>query len=1093
MRKSASLLTVAAVLLVVAWRGGPEPARVTQQPDPITVVESTASQLTLNVSLPEMYIHTAEMADGNTYHVVTVEGSGMSAAGKPAVPLFGRWILIPNGTNTEIIVDPGPPEILEGIQLQPAQLPLLNLEDAPPPPFTKDEEVYATDTDYPGVFARLEQTKIMRGQEMTMLWLYPYQYNPVQETLYSYPNLNVTVQFIGNLEPIPAGLKSETYDDMLRNLAINADAIRSAEEEATPPVESHPFTGPYGWDYLIFTHPQFATAANKLAAWKNKMGFKTLVTQIPPKWKASDIKNAIQGAYDNWDIAPQYVLLIGDAEYVPTHYKTLHPYESMAGGKGTQGYTATDLYYVTLQGNDYVPDIATGRLSVDTATEADDRVDGIINYEKNPVTDSSFYNTVTIAAYFQDGVSGGWSPDGIADSRFAQTSEDLALFFSKPQYNINKTVKRIYYTKSNITPTKWNNNQFVVLNNFGGGPAGNAGAPIPAHLKKPSFAWNGNYQNITDAVQAGTFLLTHRDHGGRRKWSHPEYSWADAFLLQNPSLLPVVWSVNCQTGWFDNETDFQKKPGIKDSTENWEEAFSEYWERPAYAAYPPYRDYGAVGIIAATRVTDSIYNDRLMWGWTDAIWPDFPITPAVGIQGGSILHMGDVLNYGKSYMSTQVPDNVWRKTHFETYHWFGDPSMEIRTETPLLTLAVKPDPWPWALHPRDFSVHVDWEDLYGTGSSSPKKATVTISKPATSDYWVGTTDVNGDVTFPNLVTTALGTYDVVVTASNSVPYTGTFESLAGPAGGIRMDAGLYSCASTVEVKVADADLMGLGTLDVSLSTGGGDAETVGLRETGAETGMFVGTIPTADAGVVAGDGTLQVSDGETIAADYQDENDGTGSSVWVQDTAVVDCQPPIFDGLISATPDRESVELQWAAASESNSVTIYNIYRDNTAGSSIGSLSRSNLRSKGIVRSLSGPGWFDQAHHRFDNPGGAELDLQSLIGSTWALSYQDYGAEPGQMYNYVVRAQDAAGNEDGNAIELSARVPIAGDANNDCLVNLTDIQRVAGRWHTSCHAPDPDNKAGTPNYETLSDLNLDCNIDIRDIMTAAAHLEDTCP
>lgn len=1045
MRKPVGLLAVAAVLFAVAWRDGSGPARITQQPDPIIVAESTASQLVVQVSLPEMYIHEAEMADGNTYHVVTVEGSGMSDAGKPAVPLFGRWILIPNGTDTEVAVDPGPPEVLEGIRLQPAQLPLLDLEDAPPPPFTKDEEIYAADTDYPGSFAWLEPVKIMRGQQLTILWLYPYHYNPVQETLYSYPNLTVTVQFIGDLEPIPFRLKSETYDDMMHNLTLNGDAILSAQEEAESSVDPHPYTGPYGWNYLIFTPPDFAAAANKFAAWKNKMGFKTLVTQIPSKWKASDIKNAIQGAYDNWDIAPQYVLLIGDAEYVPTHYKTLHPYESMAGGTGTQGYTATDLYYVTLQGNDYVPDVSIGRLSVDTATQADDRVDGIINYEKNPVTDSSFYDTVTIAAYFQDGVSGGWSPDGIADSRFAQTSEDLALFFSQSQYNINKTVKRVYYTKSNVTPTKWNNNQFVALNNFGGGPAGNAGAPIPAHLKKPGFAWDGDYQDITNAVQAGTFLLTHRDHGARRNWSHPYYGWADAFLLQNPSLLPVVWSVNCQTGWFDNETDFQKKPGIKDSTQNWEESFSEYWERPAYR---PYGDYGAVGIIAATRVTDSIYNDRLVWGWTDAIWPDFPITPAVGIQGGRILRMGNVLNYGKSYMSTQVPDNAWRKTHFEGYHWFGDPSMEIRTETPPLMVATKPDLWSWALHPRDFSVHVDWEDVYGTGSGSPKKATVTISKPDTSDYWVGTTDVNGDVTFPDLVTTDLGTYDVVLTASNSVPYTGTFESLAGPAGGIRMDAGLYSCASTVEVKVADADLMGLGTLDVSLATEGGDVETVGLGETGAETGMFVGTIPTADTEVLAGDGILQVYDGDDIVADYLDENDGTDSSVWVQDTAVVDCQPPVFDGLIAATPDRESVELQWSAGSESNSVIIYNIYRNNTAG--------------------------------------------SPIGSTWALSFRDYDAEPGQTYSYVVRAQDAAGNEDDNTIELSGRVPIAGDANNDCLVNLTDVQRVAGRWHTSCHAPDPDNDAGTPNYETLSDLNLDCNIDMQDIMIAAAHLEDTC-
>ncbi len=1028
---------------------GPEPADAAQQADPVTVVESIASQLVVKVSLPEMYIHETQMADGNTYHVGTVEGSGLSDAGKPAMPYFGRWILIPNGTVAELVVDPGLTEVVAGIRLQPAQLPLLNLEDAPPPPFTKDEEIYATDADYPGVFARLEPVKIMRGQQLTILRLYPYQYNPVQERLSIYPDLTVTVRFIGDLEPISLRLKSESYDKMMRRIAINANAVLSAEEEARYPTNPHVYTGPYGWNYLIFTPPEFATAAHKLAAWKSKMGFKTLVTQIPSNWKASDIKNAIQGAYDTWDVAPEYVLLIGDAEYVPTHYKTLHPYEKMLGGKDTQGYTATDLYYTTLQGNDYIPDIAIGRLSVDTAAQAEERVDGIISYEQNPVTDSSFYNTVTIVAHFQDGIPGLIQPDGIADSRFAQTSEDLALFFSQPQYNINKTVKRIYYAKPNITPTKWNNNQIISLNNFGGGPAGNPGDPIPSHLRKPAFPWDGDAQDITNAVQAGTFLLTHRDHGGRQRWVHPAYDALNVFLLRNHSYLPVVWSVNCQTGWFDNETDFKKKPGIKDRTQNDEESFSEWWERPLFRFLDG--DDGAVGIIAATRVTDSIYNDRLMWGWTDAIWPGFiKIGGAPGI--GAVFRMGDVLNLGKLYMSSVIPDNEWRKLHFEAYHWFGDPAMEIRTEPPPLIAVIKPDLWPWVLHPRDLLIHVDWEDPYGTGSASPEKATVTISKPGIDDYWVGTTDVNGDVTFPDLVTTDLGTYEVVVTASNSVPYTGTFESLAGPAGGIRMDAELYSCPSTVEVEVADADLMGLGRLEIPLSTESGDVETISLWEMGAETGMFIGTIPAFVALVVPYDGILQVNDGDTIMAGYQDENDGTGSRVWVEDTALIDCQAPMFDGLISTTPDRESVELQWGAASEDNSVVIYNIYRGQTPGGSIG----------------------------------------SLIGTTWALSFRDYDAEPGQPYYYVVRAQDAVGNEDSNTTELSARVPIAGDANNDCVVNLTDIQQVAGRWHTSCHAPDPDGNASTPNYEPLSDLNLDCSIDIEDIMEAASHLGGAC-
>lgn len=208
---------------------------------------------------------------------------------------------------------------------------------------------------------------------------------------------------------------------------------------------------------------------------------------------------------------------------------------------------------------------------------------------------------------------------------------------------------------------------------------------------------------------------------------------------------------------------------------------------------PDDRSFYNTVTIAASRVTDSIYNDRLVWGWADAIWPDF--IPSKKATSFTFLRMGDVLNHGKKYMSQNVPNNAWRKLHFEAYHWFGDPAMEIRTEAPPLIVATKPDSWPWALHPQDFTVHVDWEDLYGPGlaaAAAPREATVTISKQDSPDHWVGATDETGDVTFPDLVTTELGTYDIVVTAPNSIPYEGTFESLPGSAGGLRMGDGIYS-------------------------------------------------------------------------------------------------------------------------------------------------------------------------------------------------------------------------------------------------------------------------------------------------------------
>ena len=77
---------------------------------------------------------------------------------------------------------------------------------------------------------------------------------------------------------------------------------------------------------------------------------------------------------------------------------------------------------------------------------------------------------------------------------------------------------------------------------------------MPDYLRKPAFAWDGNGFNITSAVNAGRFLVTHRDHGSATAWSSPGYPASQVSALTNGNRLPVVWSVNCLTGFFDKET-----------------------------------------------------------------------------------------------------------------------------------------------------------------------------------------------------------------------------------------------------------------------------------------------------------------------------------------------------------------------------------------------------------------------------------------------------------------------------------------------------------------------------------------------------------
>ena len=980
----------------------------------IEVLESSGTHLKVKTSLPGMYrLLPMEMPDGITYTPISAPGAGLFEQGKPNLPVFGEWILIPNGTEAHFEIDPGEPLVFENIKVPPGQ-PLPSDSEIIPLPFTKDQEVYAAEGNYPGIFAWMEPTKIIRGQACAIVWLYPYQYNPVKDTLAIYPNLTVTVLFNGEPTPVPLELKSEAFDLLKQRTAINFDAVVKAQDANPGPIVTPydvgpPNFGPYGWDYIIMTKPEFEYAANQLAAWREKTGFKTTVFIVPDGWQAKDIKKALEGAYKNWGKKPEYILIIGDAEHIPCFYETWHPmnekyqkkcdcYKCDSQPPFRESYVCTDFYYTTMDGNDLIPDIAIGRLSVDSHKEAVDRVEKIIEFEQNPVRDSSFYNHAAICTQFEDMnikvdnyYNPTCSPDTYEDHRRAQSAEDLALFLEDPYYGIEKEITRIYNANSNINPKHWSKDP----QNFDG-QITTVGGPIPKDLwRSNGFGWSGGPTNIINALNphwglvkchwtedyTGQFLLVYRGHGGKDNWRAPSLYIDRLNDLKNCNRLPVVWSLACNTGWFDNETDFNRMPDflknepLVDYTAVDDISFSEKWER--------LESGGAIGVLASTRVSYAYLNDLLLEGMVDAIWPNY-------VGGGTIsmLRMGNVLNFGKIHMLAMVSAlpyenpadpfkeeqrELKKKVNCEVYHWFGDPVTEIRIHAPnKIAVANLPEEWPWRLNKRDFSIHADSEDLFGN-TIPLKNAKVTLKKKETEEFWVKNTDEEGNVTFPDFVTISSGSYDIVVSAPQSIPFQGSFTSQAGPSGGIILDSKVYSCESELEIKLADVNAWKGQLPFINISASSDDKEKVILDQE-EESGMFSGEILTDPADVQIRDGILQVEDGQSITVTYFDDDNGEDGSGLVETTAVVDCQAPDFEGLKSAKIDNGRVVLSWDEAKDLHPPIFYNIYRKDEG--------TNNLQ---------------------------------LINSTWALSYPDHNLVYGRTY--IVRAQDAVGNEDDNTIE----------------------------------------------------------------------------
>jgi hypothetical protein len=602
---------------------------------------STLASIQINFNLPGFASHNLAINQDTYQKLEILSGGRLADIGKPELPCFSRFFIIPAGADIDVSVNINSSVIIDDLHIFPAQPPQIDRIGAPEEPFTIDEKFYAADVLYPENIVEVSKPIIVRGVNLVSVTIIPFKYNPAKNQLTVYNDLDIALNFSGGTElEIPARLYSETFFEFITSLVVNPGLLPRIDRGNIRLSDT-------GAEYLVISAPDFMDAAREFVVWKNQCGIDTeLRSTTETGGTASEIEAYIQNAYDTWDPVPVYILLVGDAEFVPVHYSDIHPYYGDVR-------TGTDLYYVTTDGTDIFPDIFHGRISCDTEEQADTIFHKIINYERNPVEDNpAFYNTINFAAYFQDS-----NNNGTADRFFLQRTEEVRTFMMTKGYTGN----RIYVTSSS-------NPRWYYY-----------GEPLP-----PDIVFNGSTQMITQRVQEGGFILQHRDHGSTDGWGEPEYEVPHVNALQNGNLLPVVFSINCETGWFDNETD--QAPA---NTPVGDVYFCEAFQRNPNG--------GAVAVFGHTRVSYSGYNDEMFKGFYDAIWLDFdPDYPAPNSTQPILrpqYRLGAALNFAKfwmydKYYLTSGEGYPWTPTYdktkleFEMMHLFGDPSMQIYTAEP---------------------------------------------------------------------------------------------------------------------------------------------------------------------------------------------------------------------------------------------------------------------------------------------------------------------------------------------------------------------------------------------------------------------------
>lgn len=429
------------------------------------------------------------------------------------------------------------------------------------------------------------------------------------------------------------------------------DELECEQNLVTPNLAYIPTNWFPGEGYLILSTSKYMEALSKLIEWKQELGFNVYFS-LNDSWTPELIKNKISEVYQSSYIL-EYVLLFGDEEDLPgtlvlddTHH--YNPYY-------------TDVLYGCMDGNDdLLPDLCIGRISVENLSQAQAVVEKIIKYENKEISVENM--TGVHISEFEDceqNTLHDYGPDGYEDGRSVRTSEDIVDGFLSME---DTSVKRIYVYDDDkmggFSPMYWNDDAF------------GDGEPLPSYLTDPSFNWNGNKDDIINAINEGCLYTLYIGHGYDMSWINPLFSSPYIKNLdQTP--VPLVFSMCCHTGKFQK----YDKGAYAGRTE----CFSETFLRKDNG--------GCVGIIAASEKAFGGPMYLLTMEMFQSIWPKYEFAHSYGsIQRipeisfpQQILEIGRILDAGKRHMydyyhwtNSKMVDNVCH-----VFHCFGDPAMKL--------------------------------------------------------------------------------------------------------------------------------------------------------------------------------------------------------------------------------------------------------------------------------------------------------------------------------------------------------------------------------------------------------------------------------
>lgn len=602
----------------------------------ISIDQTRSNGIELNFSTPAFEFTDFTLKGEAMKDIVMPEAFIPADEGHPNLPSVSRFIAVPQGARAVLKIKSSRTEKFSAMKIAPA--PRLPLDNDPSPLFyEKNPQVYSKNEFINEVPAIMSAPMKIRGVDVVQVAYMPFSYNPVSGELRVYRDVKVEIEFQGGNGHFGEDrLRSRHWEPIIQDAILNHSQLPEIDFDARNLQQATDNTGA---EYLIITPTGAAYLqwADSIRIWRTQQGISTIVKTLTEVGgnTTTAIKNYLTTAYNTWTIPPAACLLLGDYGTDATMNVISPIYNN---------YCVSDNIFGDIN-NDHLPDIVMARITANNATQLQVMVSKGLKYERTPPTSPTFYNKPITAL--------GWQ----TERWFQICSETIGGYFTNVHGKQPTRINEIYSgTPGSIWSTATNTT--TVVNYFGPSGLGY----IPA---SPSTLGNwagGNATMINNAINQGSFLLQHRDHGMETGWGEPYYTNSNINSLTNTDLT-FIMSINCLTGKYNYGS----------------ECFTEKFHRYTYSG----QNSGALALIGASEVSYSFVNDTYVWGMYDNMWPDFmPSYGTTPASRGLCPAFGNAA--GKYYLQqSSWPYNTSNKeVTYHLFHMHGDAFLKLFSVVP---------------------------------------------------------------------------------------------------------------------------------------------------------------------------------------------------------------------------------------------------------------------------------------------------------------------------------------------------------------------------------------------------------------------------